>query len=53
MNEIGMSLLAVGLGHYAIGLLRDAVLEGLARFPEDARLMDQARDLGVSPEENR
>jgi thioredoxin-like negative regulator of GroEL len=32
---------------------RDAVLEGLARFPEDARLMGQARDLGVSPEENR
>ena len=32
---------------------REAVLEGLARFPEDARLMGQARDLGVSTEDNR
>ena len=32
---------------------REAVLQGLARFPEDTRLMGQARDLGVSTEENR
>ncbi len=31
---------------------REAVQEGLARFPEDARLLRQARELGVSPAEN-
>ena len=31
---------------------REAVQEGLSRFPEDARLRGQARELGVSPAEN-
>ena len=31
---------------------REAVQEGLARFPEDARLLRQARELGVSPAES-
>ncbi len=31
---------------------REAVQEGLARFPQDARLMRQARELGVGPAEN-
>jgi hypothetical protein len=31
---------------------REAVQEGLARFPEDARLMRQARELGIGPEQN-
>ena len=30
---------------------REAVQDGLARFPEDARLMRQARELGVSHSE--
>ena len=31
---------------------REAVQEGLARFPEDARLMRQARELEIRPTEN-
>ena len=31
---------------------REAVQEGLARFPEDVRLLRQARELGVSPAES-
>lgn len=34
------------------GLALEAVQEGLSRFPEDARLMRQARELGVSPATN-
>ena len=30
---------------------REAVQEGLSRFPEDARLLGQARELGVGPAE--
>ena len=30
---------------------REAVQEGLARFPKDVRLLRQARELGVSPAE--
>ena len=33
-------------------LALEAVQGGLSRFPEDARLMRQARELGVSPETN-
>jgi hypothetical protein len=31
---------------------REAVQEGLSRFPDDARLIRQARELGVAPAEN-